>query len=93
MPNVVDAFTHERRLAIRRVARKPEATDVIDVVSDPFVRRGAARRGAACRATSAPPTTAPSSWPRPCAGRDHGRGRQDGLHRAGQPPSGPPPWP
>jgi hypothetical protein len=45
MPNVVDAFTHERRLAIRRVARKPEATDVIDVVSDPFVRRGAARRG------------------------------------------------
>jgi hypothetical protein len=49
MPNVVDAFTHERRLAIRRVARKPEATDVIDVVSDPFVRRGAARRGAARR--------------------------------------------
>jgi putative transposase len=54
MPNVVDAFTHERRLAIRRVARKPEATDVIDVVSDPFVRRGAARRGAAWRAGPRP---------------------------------------
>ena len=38
MPNIVDEFTHEC-LAIR-VARRLRATDVIDVLSDPFILRG-----------------------------------------------------
>src|ERR687890_974359 len=38
MLNVIDEFTHER-LAIR-VARKPKAADVIDVLSDLFIPRG-----------------------------------------------------
>src|ERR1051325_9261977 len=38
MLNIVDEFTHEC-LAIR-VARKLKATDVIDVLSDLFIRRG-----------------------------------------------------
>ena len=38
MRNVLDEFTHEC-LAIR-VGRKPGATDVTDVLSDPFILRG-----------------------------------------------------
>ena len=57
MLSVVDEFTHEC-LAIR-MARKLKATDVIDVLSDLFMPRGASP------ATFAP-ITARSSWPRPC---------------------------
>lgn len=43
MIDVVDEFTRER-LAVR-AARKLRAADVIDVVSDPFVLRGAPEQG------------------------------------------------
>jgi len=42
MPNAVDEVTRER-LAIR-VARRLGASDVIGVLSDPFIRRGAPGR-------------------------------------------------
>jgi putative transposase len=76
MLNVIDEFTHEC-LAIR-VARKLEATDVIDVLSDLFIPRGVPGR---VRSGNGPEFVAG----RGRAGMDHGRGRQDGLHRAGPP--------
>src|SRR4051794_20910205 len=72
--NVIDEFTHEC-LAIR-VDRKLKAIDVIDVLADLFILRGVPTH---LRSDNGPEFVATQSR----AEVDHGRGRQDGVHRAG----------
>jgi putative transposase len=75
MLNVLDEFTREC-LAIR-VARKLKGADVIDVLSDLFILRGVP---AYVRSDNGPEFIGKAGQD-----LDHGRGRQDRLHRPGQP--------